>query len=434
MWKWFQDHLDSLPLSADRVRELRAGSTTIENLLLWFYFIIKINDTLSDTMLYQVFNLSFNSGKLSRWENYSEPGLDFPSSPRRYSPTTQVQLLLSVFSFLFSSCSSWTNTNYHIFSFHFLTWVLVRRRRPWKELRKGCWWGTWGSTWSLCSPSRTLWPSWRPSTVSPTSTLTSSSRLSANSALPTAPASSTQAWRRTRTVTSSTSTSCTPATASPSQPRLLLWNATLSLCLLDGTPPPRSPFSTRTSSNSHLTRILARSSSLLLRPAKAAKSWAARMWKWWQRRSRTSWPDLHLSCCKKASRRRLSLRTFIIRRNPCWKLPRGVWQARLESTVHSKGPSLDLERLPTTGLSPTSFMPCSRKRPAQRHNFLLLNLQISWWIGWAVKFFDPIWFQSSLCPQTVEGQTKLPAEDLESSAGHKKIVKQMEPSSGHIRS
>jgi len=56
--KWLrvlQDHLDSLPLSADRVRELRAG-------------------------------------KLARWENYSEPGLDFPSSPRRYSPTTQFPL------------------------------------------------------------------------------------------------------------------------------------------------------------------------------------------------------------------------------------------------------------------------------------------------------------------------------------------------------
>ena len=33
----------------------------------------------------------------------------------------------------------------------------------------------------------------------------------------------------------------------------------------------------------------------------------------------------------------------------------------------------------------------------------------------------------------MEGQTKLP-EDLESGAGQKKIVKQMEPSSGHIRS
>jgi len=56
--KWLgvlQDHLDSLPLSADRVRELRAG-------------------------------------KFARWENYSEPGLDFPSSPRRYSPTTQFPL------------------------------------------------------------------------------------------------------------------------------------------------------------------------------------------------------------------------------------------------------------------------------------------------------------------------------------------------------
>ena len=59
-----------------------------------FYFIKQIcfimTDALSEKMSHQVFNLSLNSGKLARWENYSEPGLDFPSSPRRYSPTTQV--------------------------------------------------------------------------------------------------------------------------------------------------------------------------------------------------------------------------------------------------------------------------------------------------------------------------------------------------------
>merc|ERR1712083_152634 len=61
--------------------------------------------------------------------------------------------------------------------------------------------------------------------------------------------------------------------------------------------------------------------------------------------------------------------------------PRDVWRALPESTVHSSGPSLELERLPTTEPSPTSFMLCSRRRLDRRHNFLLLNLQTSWWIG-----------------------------------------------------
>ena len=55
--KWvtvLEDHLDSLALPGDRVRELRAA-------------------------------------KLRRWEDYTEPGNEFPSSPTRYTPTTQVK-------------------------------------------------------------------------------------------------------------------------------------------------------------------------------------------------------------------------------------------------------------------------------------------------------------------------------------------------------
>jgi len=56
--KWIgvlQDHLDQLDLSGNRIRELRTAKQT-------------------------------------RWETYSEPGCDFPSSPRRYTPTTQFPL------------------------------------------------------------------------------------------------------------------------------------------------------------------------------------------------------------------------------------------------------------------------------------------------------------------------------------------------------
>lgn len=56
--KWIsvlQDRVDQLHLSADQVMELR-------------------------------------SAKQARWETYSEPGCDFPSSPRRYTPTTQFPL------------------------------------------------------------------------------------------------------------------------------------------------------------------------------------------------------------------------------------------------------------------------------------------------------------------------------------------------------
>jgi len=56
--KWIrvlQDHLDTLKLSTDQIRELRAAKQT-------------------------------------RWETYTDPGCEFPSSPRRYTPTTQFTL------------------------------------------------------------------------------------------------------------------------------------------------------------------------------------------------------------------------------------------------------------------------------------------------------------------------------------------------------